>query len=294
VPGAGFLGRGWWEPRLHLSSNSYSPVSVPGWNACLALVCGDVVVWKGAPTTFLVTLATTRIIASVLRATAYRGPSSRASAGARRSGPPLPRTPACPSCPSLGAPRYRTPLDLLFLSAPPLSLSLSLSLFPPLSLCGCIPLSSSYSPLPLCITLSLFLAPLSSSPPRPAPPLLPPQVGQAVHAAVGARFGRSLLELSGNNAIVVMPDADLALATRSVLSAAVGTAGQRCTTCRRLVHPRCTPGSPRAPLGTSVHPWWTLVACLLVCLVEWTSGLTLNHSRRRSGVSVSCPGNNDV
>lgn len=54
-------------------------------------------------------------------------------------------------------------------------------------------------------------------------------------AVVGARFGRCLLELSGNNAIVVMPDADLALATRSVLFAAVGTAGQRCTTCRRLV-----------------------------------------------------------
>lgn len=49
------------------------------------------------------------------------------------------------------------------------------------------------------------------------------------------RFGKCLLELSGNNAIIVMDDADIKLAVRSVLFAAVGTAGQRCTTCRRLV-----------------------------------------------------------
>lgn len=52
---------------------------------------------------------------------------------------------------------------------------------------------------------------------------------------VNARFGKCLLELSGNNAIIVMDDADVQLAVRSVLFAAVGTAGQRCTTCRRLV-----------------------------------------------------------
>lgn len=52
---------------------------------------------------------------------------------------------------------------------------------------------------------------------------------------VNERFGKSLLELSGNNAIVVMDDADIGLAVRSILFAAVGTAGQRCTTCRRLV-----------------------------------------------------------
>ncbi len=47
-------------------------------------------------------------------------------------------------------------------------------------------------------------------------------------------LGRSILELGGNNGIVVMDDADLDLALRAVLFAAVGTAGQRCTTTRRL------------------------------------------------------------
>lgn len=56
-----------------------------------------------------------------------------------------------------------------------------------------------------------------------------------VQQTVNERYGKCLLELSGNNAIVVMDDADIQLAVRSVLFAAVGTAGQRCTTCRRLV-----------------------------------------------------------
>lgn len=60
-------------------------------------------------------------------------------------------------------------------------------------------------------------------------------VGAKVAETVQKRFGKTLLELGGNNAIVVMPDADLDLVVRSVLFAAVGTAGQRCTTCRRLV-----------------------------------------------------------
>ena len=52
---------------------------------------------------------------------------------------------------------------------------------------------------------------------------------------VQERFGKSLLELGGNNAIVVNDDADLEMVVRSVLFASVGTAGQRCTTTRRLV-----------------------------------------------------------
>lgn len=56
-----------------------------------------------------------------------------------------------------------------------------------------------------------------------------------VQQNVNRRFGKCLLELSGNNAIIVMDDADIQLAVRSVLFASVGTAGQRCTTCRRLV-----------------------------------------------------------
>jgi aldehyde dehydrogenase (NAD+) len=60
-------------------------------------------------------------------------------------------------------------------------------------------------------------------------------MGEKVGTAVAKRLGRSLLELGGNNAIVVMDDADLALVTRAALFAAVGTAGQRCTSLRRLI-----------------------------------------------------------
>src|SRR5439155_23423311 len=55
-------------------------------------------------------------------------------------------------------------------------------------------------------------------------------------AEVGTRrLGRTLLELGGNNAIIVAPSADLELATRGILFGAVGTAGQRCTTTRRII-----------------------------------------------------------
>jgi aldehyde dehydrogenase (NAD+) len=60
------------------------------------------------------------------------------------------------------------------------------------------------------------------------------RMGKAVGRVVAERLGRSLLELGGNNGIVVTDDADLDLALRAVLFAAVGTAGQRCTTTRRL------------------------------------------------------------
>ncbi|KAI9228258.1 MAG: alpha-aminoadipic semialdehyde dehydrogenase-like protein [Piptocephalis tieghemiana] len=63
--------------------------------------------------------------------------------------------------------------------------------------------------------------------------------GKKVALDVQERFGRVLLELGGNNAIVVMDDADIDLAVRATLFSAVGTAGQRCTTTRRLmVHER--------------------------------------------------------
>ncbi|MDX2266930.1 MAG: aldehyde dehydrogenase family protein [Bryobacter sp.] len=60
------------------------------------------------------------------------------------------------------------------------------------------------------------------------------RMGKIVAERVGRRLGRTLLELGGNNAIVVMPDADLDLALRACVFAAVGTAGQRCTSLRRL------------------------------------------------------------
>lgn len=61
------------------------------------------------------------------------------------------------------------------------------------------------------------------------------RMGKAVGAAVGARLGRSLLELGGNNAIIITPDADLKIAITAAVFGAVGTAGQRCTTTRRLI-----------------------------------------------------------
>src|SRR5690606_809164 len=61
------------------------------------------------------------------------------------------------------------------------------------------------------------------------------RMGKAVGATVGARLGKSLLELGGNNAIIISEHADLDIALRAALFGAVGTAGQRCTTTRRLI-----------------------------------------------------------
>ena len=61
------------------------------------------------------------------------------------------------------------------------------------------------------------------------------RMGKAVGAAVGARLGRALLELGGNNAIIISKDADLNIAITGAVFGAVGTAGQRCTTTRRLI-----------------------------------------------------------
>lgn len=61
------------------------------------------------------------------------------------------------------------------------------------------------------------------------------RMGKLVGQAVGGRLGRSLLELGGNNAIIITPQADLDMAIRGALFGAVGTAGQRCTSTRRLI-----------------------------------------------------------
>jgi len=60
-------------------------------------------------------------------------------------------------------------------------------------------------------------------------------MGRAVGRTVAARLGRSILELGGNNAMIVAPSADLDLALRAIVFSAVGTAGQRCTSLRRLI-----------------------------------------------------------
>src|SRR6218665_1602900 len=94
-------------------------------------------------------------------------------------------------------------------------------------------------------------------------------MGRAVGPRLAARFARGILELGGNNAAIVAPTADLDLALRGIAFAAMGTAGQRCTTLRRLfvhdsVYPTLVPrligvygrvqvGDPRSP-GTLVGP----------------------------------------
>ncbi|MGH6878238.1 MAG: aldehyde dehydrogenase family protein, partial [Rhizomicrobium sp.] len=61
------------------------------------------------------------------------------------------------------------------------------------------------------------------------------RMGRALGPVVAGRFGRSILELGGNNAMIVAPSADLDLATRAITFSAVGTAGQRCTSLRRVI-----------------------------------------------------------
>ncbi|GJM98694.1 hypothetical protein PR202_ga15724 [Eleusine coracana subsp. coracana] len=141
------------------------PCAVLGWNACIALVCGNSVVWKGAPTTPLITVAMTKIVASVLEKNNLPGAIFTAFCGGTEIGQAIARDTRIPLVSFTGSTK----------------------------------------------------------------------AGLMVQQQVNARFGKCLLELSGNNAIIVMDDADIQLAVRSVLFAAVGTAGQRCTTCRRLI-----------------------------------------------------------
>jgi len=61
------------------------------------------------------------------------------------------------------------------------------------------------------------------------------RMGRAVGPRVAARFGRCILELGGNNAMIVAPSADLEMAVRAIVFSAVGTCGQRCTSLRRLI-----------------------------------------------------------
>jgi aldehyde dehydrogenase (NAD+) len=108
------------------------------------------------------------------------------------------------------------------------------------------------------------------------------EVGRHVAVAVARRLGRTILELGGNNAVIVTEDADLDLAVRAIVFGAIGTAGQRCTTTRRLiVHKAIAPelirrlqrayaqaaqrlGDPLAP-GTLVGPLVTPQAVQRYC-----------------------------
>ena len=142
------------------------PVAVWSWNAAIALVCGDPVVWKPSEKTPLTALATQAIFE---RASVRFGDApanlSTVVLGGRDVGEALVRSP---------------------------------------------------------------LARLVSATGSTA-------MGRSVGPIVAARFGRSLLELGGNNATIVAPSADLDLTLRGVAFAAMGTAGQRCTSLRRLL-----------------------------------------------------------
>nr|XP_045250117.1 alpha-aminoadipic semialdehyde dehydrogenase isoform X4 [Macaca fascicularis] len=140
------------------------PVAVYGWNNAIAMICGNVCLWKGAPTTSLISVAVTKIIAKVLEDNKLPGAICSLTCGGADIGTAM-------------AKDERVNL---------------------LSFTGST------------------------------------QVGKQVALMVQERFGRSLLELGGNNAIIAFEDADLSLVVPSALFAAVGTAGQRCTTARRL------------------------------------------------------------
>jgi aldehyde dehydrogenase (NAD+) len=139
------------------------PVAVWAWNAMIAAVCGDTVVWKPSPKAPLVALAAQRIVDGVMA-------------------------------------RHRQPgvFNLVVGDAELGGAMAGDGRFPLVSFTGSV------------------------------------KVGREVARTVAQRLGRSLLELGGNNAIVVMDDANLDLAMRAIAFGAAGTAGQRCTTTRRL------------------------------------------------------------
>jgi aldehyde dehydrogenase (NAD+) len=139
------------------------PMAVWAWNAAIAAVCGDTVVWKPSPTTPLCAVAVQRLCNQVMAEHAAPGLFNLCAGGA-----------------DVGR----------WLADEPR--------FPLVSFTGSIP------------------------------------VGREVAARVAGRLGRSLLELGGNNGIVVLDDANLDLAVRAIAFGAVGTAGQRCTSTRRV------------------------------------------------------------
>jgi aldehyde dehydrogenase (NAD+) len=177
------------------------PVAVWSWNAALALVCGNPVIWKPSEKTPLTALATMRIVQRALRRFGDDAPAGllQLALGGAASGQGLVADPRVPIVSATGSTR----------------------------------------------------------------------MGRALAPVVAARFGRSILELGGNNAMIVAPSADLDMAVRAIVFSAVGTAGQRCTTLRRLIVHRSVReallqrllkvyrglpvGDPRAP-GTLVGP----------------------------------------
>ena len=141
------------------------PVAVWSWNAFIAAVCGDTMIWKPSPLTPLCAVAVQNVVAPIMEEAGYPGVFNLCVAGVDPVGEAL-----------IADPR--------------------------------LPLVSATGSVPM---------------------------GRRVGQVVAARLGRSLLELGGNNALAVLDDADLGLALSAVLFGAVGTAGQRCTTTRRVL-----------------------------------------------------------
>ena len=158
-----------WQPLgpVAVISAFNFPVAVWAWNAALALVCGDPVLWKPSEKTPLVAEATQAIFARAVARFGAEAPEhlSQVLQGGREVGEALAAHPGVPLVSATGSTR----------------------------------------------------------------------MGRAVAPVVAARFGRCLLELGGNNAMIVAPTADLDMAVRAIAFSAVGTAGQRCTTLRRLI-----------------------------------------------------------
>ncbi len=117
------------------------------------------------------------------------------------------------------------------------------------------------------------------------------RMGRAVAPKVAARFGKCILELGGNNAMIVAPSADLELALRAIVFSAVGTAGQRCTSLRRLfVHasvydaliPRLKATYAKLPVGNPLHTS-TLVGPLIDGAAFESMQRALQAARQQGG-----------
>ena len=143
------------------------PVAVWSWNAALAFVCGDSVVWKPSEKTPLTALAVQAIVEKTMKRFGSEAPAglSEVLIGGREIGDILVQDHRVPVVSATGSTR----------------------------------------------------------------------MGKEVGQKLAARFARAILELGGNNAAIVAPSADLDIALRGIAFAAMGTAGQRCTTLRRLI-----------------------------------------------------------
>lgn len=157
-----------WQPLgpVGVISAFNFPVAVWSWNAALAFVCGDPVIWKPSEKTPLTALSCLKIVQK---------------AAAKHGG---------------------VPADILSVLIGGADVGEALAADPR------VPLISATGSTAM---------------------------GKKVAPIVAARLGRTLLELGGNNAAIVAPSADLELARRAIVFSAVGTAGQRCTTLRRLI-----------------------------------------------------------